>query len=243
MLLAVSLRAQSIAPDAPAAAPSAASAPGAPKIENGTSNDRLLFALPNFQSVEDAGNLPPLTAGQKFNLVFRSSFDLVQYPWYAMLAGIGQATNSEAAYGQGAVGYAKRYGSNFGDGILENFMVGAVLPTALHQDPRFYQTSHGTVMHRLGYAMSRVVVTFSDSGEQEFNYSELLGSSMTAVIATYSWHPHDERNIGNIASVWVTQLGYDTLTFVVREFWPDLRRWLLRNREPAVTAQSAGAHP
>jgi hypothetical protein len=223
-------------PDTPAPATA-----GEPKVKNGTSNDRLLFALPNFQTLEDVGHVAPLTAGQKYKLVLRSAFDPVQYPWYGMLAGIGQATNSEAAFGQGAEGYAKRYGAAFGDGVLENFMVGAVLPAALHQDPRFYQTSKGSAWHRLGYAMSRVVLTFSDSGKQQFNYSEILGSSMTATIATYSWHPRDERTIGDIGSVWGTQIGYDTLTYVTREFWPDLRRWLLKKKHPATVAKSADA--
>lgn len=220
-------------------APTASAASLEPKVQNGTSNDRLLFALPNFQTLEDLGHVPPLTAGQKYKLVARSAFDPVQFAWYGMLAGIGQATNSEPAFGQGATGYAKRYGAAFGDGILENFMVGAVLPSAFHQDPRFYQTSKGSAWHRLGYAMSRVVVTFSDSGKQEFNYSEVLGSSMTATIATYSWHPRDERTISNIATVWGTQIGYDTLSYVTREFWPDLRRWLLQKKKPAtaLTAQ------
>lgn len=172
-----------------------------------------------------------MTAGQKYQLAFRGAFDWVQYPWYALLAGIGQAENSDASYGQGATGYAKRYATNFGDGVIENFMVGAILPAALHQDPRFYQTSKGGFAKRLGYAMSRIVVTRSDSGAAQFNYSEILGSSMTAAIATYSYHPHDERKLTDIASVWVTQLGYDTLTYVLREFWPDLRRKILRNKQ------------
>ncbi len=233
MLAAAPILAQSPPSGTDAAAPPQ---PGPAKVQNGTSNDRLLFALPNFQTVEDVGHLAPLTLAQKYKLVFRGAFDPVQYPWYGMLAGIGQATNSDAAWGQGAVGYAKRYGAAFGDGVLENFMVGAVLPSALHQDPRFYQTSHGSVWHRLGYAVSRVVVTYSDSGKQRFNYSEILGSSMTAAIATYSWHPHDERKLSDIASVWLTQLGYDTLTYATREFWPDLRRWLLKKKKPAPAA-------
>jgi hypothetical protein len=208
--------------------------PGTPKIENGTSNDRLLFALPNFQSVEDVGKLPPLTEGQKYKLVVRSAFDPVQYPWYAMLAGIGQATNSESSYGQGAEGYGKRYGLVFADGIMENFMVGAILPSALHQDPRFYQTSKGSFMHRLGYAMSRVVVTRSDSGKEQFNYSEILGSSMTAVFGGYTYHPRQDHNIGNVATVWVTQLSYDTLSYVTREFWPDIRRKIVGHRHQAT---------
>jgi hypothetical protein len=238
ILFAASLFGQTSAPDASQPSPAPAPAPvasGTPKIENGTSNDRLFFTLPNFQSVEDVGKLPPLTAGQKYKLVLRSAFDPVQYPWYALLAGIGQATNSESSFGQGAEGYGKRYGIVFADGVMENFMVGAILPSVLHQDPRFYQKSKGSFMHRLGYAMSRIVVTYSDSGKQQVNYSEILGSSMTAVIGGYSYHPEQDHNIRNVAEVWVTQLSYDTLSYVAREFWPDVRRKLVGHRQKAAS--------
>src|SRR5882762_1921848 len=66
---------------------------------SGTSKDRLFFTLPNFLTLENANQVPPLTAGQKFKVVARSSFDYVQYPWYGFLAGISQAENSEPGYG------------------------------------------------------------------------------------------------------------------------------------------------
>jgi hypothetical protein len=127
--------------------------PGTP---SGTSNDRLFKLLPNFLTLEDAGKLPPLTTRQKFKVVARGSFDLVVFPWYGLLAGISQAENSESGYGQGAAGYGKRFGAYYADGVIENFMVGAVLPSLLRQDPRFYQSSHGKFLHRLGYAVSRI---------------------------------------------------------------------------------------
>ncbi len=239
MLVGVPLSAQTAAPDASSdgsAQPQPANAvPNS--AQNAASSKRLLFALPNFQTVDDTGTLPPLNAGQKFKLAARGAFDYVQIPWYAMLAGFGQAENSEPAYGQGGVGYARRFASDLGDGVTENFMVGAVLPSLLHQDPRFYRTSEGGFMHRLGYALSRIVVTRSDSGAEQFNYSEILGSAMTAGMVTYAYHPREDRNLSNIASVWVTQLGYDALTYVTREFWPDLRRKIVRKQESASAGQ------
>src|SRR5271170_3398051 len=80
------------------------------------SKDRLFFALPNFLTLENSAHVPPMTTGQKFKVAIRSSFDYVQIPWYAALAGISQAENSEPGYGQGAEGYAKRFGSQFADG-------------------------------------------------------------------------------------------------------------------------------
>jgi hypothetical protein len=191
----------------------------------GTSNDRLFFTLPNFLTVESK-NVPPLTTGQKFKVVTRSSFDYVEYPWYGFLAGISQAQNSEPGYGQGAAGYAKRYGAYFADGTIENYFTGAILPSLLKEDPRFYQSGHGGFWKRTGYAMSRIVVTRTDSGGSRFNFSEIVGSALASGISTYSYHPKEDRTFTNSLSVWGTQVGYDTLTIVIKEFWPDIRRKL-----------------
>jgi hypothetical protein len=192
--------------------------------KTGTSNDRLFFTLPNFLTLENANQVPPLTTGQKFKVVGRSSFDYVQYPWYGFLAGISQAENSEPGYGQGAAGYGKRFGAAFADGSIENFMTSAVLPSLLRQDPRFFQSGQGGFWRRTGYAMSRVIITRGDSGHSQANFSEIVGSALSAGISTYSYHPRADRNLRNAASVWGSQVGYDTLTYVVKEFWPDIRR-------------------
>jgi len=225
--------------------PGSTSTEGAVK---GTSNDRLFYALPNFLSIENAGNLPPLTTKQKFAVVARGSFDYVLYPWYGFLSGLSQAENSEPGFGQGAEGYAKRYGAAFADGTIENFITGAILPSMLKQDPRFFQLGKGCFVHRTEYAVSRIFVTRTDAGGKQFNYSEIVGSAMSAAISTYSYHPKgtfidtpsgrrffgSDRTLTNTASVWGTQVGYDTLTIVVKEFWPDIHRKLSHKPKPAL---------
>ncbi len=191
-----------------------------------TSKDRLFYALPNFLTLENSGQVPPLTTGQKFKVVTRSAFDPVQFVWYGFLSGISQAENSEPGYGQGAEGYGKRYGAAFADGTIENFMVGAVYTSVLRQDPRFFQSGQGSFVHRTGYAISRVFLTRGDNGHTQFNFSEILGSASSAAISTYSYHPSGDRTLSNTASVWGSEMGYDTITFVVKEFWPDIRRKL-----------------
>jgi hypothetical protein len=196
----------------------------------GVSNDRLFWTLPNFLTVNST-HLPPLTAGQKFKVVARGTFDPVEYAYIAFLAGISQAEDSEPGYGQGAAGYGKRYGAAFTDNAIENFMTAAILPSLLKQDPRFYQSDRGGFGRRLGYAMSRIVVTHSDSGHTQFNFSEVAGSAMAAAISTYSYHPSGDRTLRNTGSVWGTQVGWDTVTLVVKEFWPDIRRKLRRKQD------------
>lgn len=219
---------------------------------NGTSNDRLFYALPNFLSVESAGKLPPMTTKQKFAVVTRGSFDYIQVPWYAFLSAISQAENSEPGFGQGWGGYGKRFAASFADGTIENYMTGAILPSILHQDPRFYQSGKGSFMRRAFYAASRNIVTRSDSGKSQFNYSEVVGGGLSAAISTYGYHPKSrfvstptnphkfipsDRTLKNTASVWATQFGYDTMTIVVKEFWPDIHRKMSHKpkAEPAVT--------
>src|SRR5579863_7689082 len=150
--------------------------PGTTQSDAG-SKDRLFFALPNFLTLENSAHVPPMTVAQKYKVAVRSSFDYVQYPWYAALAGISQAQNSEPGYGQGAEGYAKRFGAAFADGTIENFTTGAILPSLLHQDPRYFQSGKGGFWHRTFYAASRNLVTRTDSGKNQFNYSEVVGGA------------------------------------------------------------------
>ena len=204
-----------------------------PQPQAATSNDHVFDLIPNFLTLENADKVPPLTSGQKFKAVARGVFDWGEFIWIAGVSGGGQWANSEPGFHQGWEGYGKRYGANFADSAIENFMTSAILPSILKQDPRFYQSSHGSFLHRLGYAASRIVVTRGDSGSTQFNYSEVFGSAIAAGISTYSYHPHEDRTVINTASVWGSQVGYDTLSYVLKEFWPDIRKKVFHQKQPA----------
>jgi hypothetical protein len=205
--------------------------------QKGTSNDRILWTLPNFLTVENAGDIPPLTTGQKFKVVARGVFDPFEFVLIGFVAGLGQASNSNPSYGQGMQGYAKRYGTAYGDNAIENFMASAVFPSVLHQDPRYYQLGHGGFWKRSEHAVGRVLITRSDAGKTQLNYSELGGALVAATISTYTYHPESERGFGNIASVWASQMGWDAVTYMIKEFWPDLRK--KKSKDSAVPAQSS----
>ncbi len=239
-------RAKDTAKDKDAANPSSSA------NKSGTSNDRLFYTLPNFLSIENAGHLPPLTTKQKYAVVARGTFDYIQFPWWGLLAAINQADNAEPAYGQGWGAYGKRYATTAADSIIENFMTAAVLPSFLHQDPRYYQSGQGSFVRRTGYSISRIFVTRSDSGHSQFNYSEIFGSGIAAAISTYSYHPTStyistptnphmfvpsDRTLVNTAHVWGTQVGLDTMTIFIKEFWPDVHRKLSKkHKAPDATA-------
>lgn len=235
-----------VAPPAAAAASQPFASPSAGKTNvnqssqrpsGTTSKDRLFFTLPNFLTVEDASHVQPLTTKEKFSLTARGSFDWGQYLWSAAVAGVSQAENREPGYGQGAEGYGKRYGAHLADGTIENFMTEAVLPSMLHQDPRYYQLGKGSFWRRTGYAASRIFITRTDSGRKQVNYSEIFGAMAASAISTYSYYPGTDRNWANVVSLGATSMGYDGLAFVVREFWPDIRR-KLHHSNPAQSRQT-----
>jgi hypothetical protein len=196
-------------------------------------NDRLLYTLPNYLTVEGAKQLPPLTTGQKFKLVAKGTFDPVEYPFTGTQALISQLNHDdEDSLGQGFSGYAKRYAIAFGDTTVANFMTGAVVPSLLHQDPRYYQLGTGGFFHRAAYAFGRVFVTRGDSGRQEFNASEIFGNALAGGISNL-YHPKEDRTLSNNLTVWYTQTIWDAVGFELKEFWPDLRR-LLHKQQPAT---------
>ena len=209
---------------------------GAP-APSGTSNDRLFFVLPNFLTLENAANVPPLTTGQKFKAVARGTFDPIQFAYYGFLAGIGQGTDDEPSFGQGALGYAKRYGTIFGDTTIENFMVAAVMPSLFHQDPRYFQMGKGSFGRRTWYALTRIFVTRADSGRRQFNASEVLGSAIGAGISTYTYHPEGDQKLASVMSVWGTQVGLDAVGNIFKEFWPDIRRHLHKKKAAAGSGE------
>jgi len=215
-----------------------ASKPAKRTAKNKTSNDRLFFALPNYFTLENADNAAPLTVGEKFKTTARGAFDPMEVGFYGIQAGISQLSGHDTSYGQGVEGYADRLAVRFADSTIENFMTRAVFPSALHEDPRFFQKGSGGFWHRTSYALTRIFVTRTDSGATTFNFSEILGATSASAISAYSYHPEDAHNIGSAASIAGSQIGYDALSYWLKEFWPDIRRKLSKHHADTATASN-----
>jgi hypothetical protein len=189
-------------------------------------NDRILWTLPNYLTVENASSLPPLTTGQKFKLVAQGTFDPIELVFIGAQSGILQADNADPTLGQGLRGYAKRCGLTLADDTVENFMVGAVYASVLRQDPRYFQLGKGKFLHRAAYAGLRVLITRSDSGKNQFNFSEVLGAATAAGISN-NYHP-GAWTLGSTLPIWGEQMAWDTLGYEMKEFWPDVHHYLVR---------------
>jgi hypothetical protein len=152
---------------------------------------RLMGVIPNFYTSYIYDAAPP-TWKQKFSLAVRGTFDPVAFIGVAFAAGIEQANNSFAGYGQGASGYAKRYAAKFVDGRSSDLLTHAVFPTLLHQDPRYYYQGSGSFKSRLIHAVGSAFVTRSDSGRTEPNYSYFLGDVCSAALSNL-YYPEANR--------------------------------------------------
>lgn len=186
-------------------------------------NDRLFGVVPNYTTVESDERFSPISAKGKYKLWLDSSIDPYTFPFIGAIALIGQAENTEPSYGQGLKGYAERYGTSYSDEIIGGFMTTATFPAIFHQDPRYFQLGEGTIWHRSVHAVKWTFVTRGDSGRSEFNVSEIAGNLVAAGISQ-SYHPADERTFSNTLSVWGTNVMWDTVANVAKEFWPDIRR-------------------
>ena len=200
-----------------------------PQQEQPKKNDRIFGVLPNYATVEGAETITPISSKEKFKLVAEGAFDPYEFIIVGIVAGTDQASNSNPSWGQGLKGYGKRYGADFANQAVGNFMVGAVVPSIIHQDPRYFQLGKGTFGHRFYYALSRIAVTRTDSGHKQFNYSEFVGNAAAAGIANV-YTPAEDRTFSNTAGTWATQLAIDAFGNELKEFWPDIRRRILRHK-------------
>jgi hypothetical protein len=195
----------------------------------GKQTKRMFGIIPNFAAVSANTKLPPLTVRGKFILATRDSLDYSSFVWAGMQAGQSMALKSYPELGHGAAGYRRYYWRAFADQASGSFFTEAIVPAATREDPRYYTLGHGGFLRRAQYALSRVVLTKTDSGGTSFNFSEILGNGMEAGLANF-YYPPQERSLHNTAVNWVAQLEAASLNNLVREFWPDIRHKLLRQK-------------
>jgi hypothetical protein len=153
---------------------------------------RVFGVLPNFY-VTYNWNAAPLTAKQKFKLAFRNAIDPVAFLGAGFAAGLEQWDNGYPGYGQGAQGYFKRMGASYTDAFDGTMLGGALFPSLLHQDPRYFYKGTGSTRSRILYAISTVVICKGDNGKWEPNYSNVLGSLAGAGISNL-YYPAGSRD-------------------------------------------------
>jgi hypothetical protein len=200
---------------------------------------RVLGIVPNYY-VSYIPNAAPLAPRQKFELAWKTMLDPVSFGITGAVAGVQQARNDFSGYGQGAQGYAKRFGASYADDAIGTFLGSAIFPSLFKQDPRYFYKGTGTKRARLLYAVANSVICKGDNGQWQANYSAILGSLAAGGISNL-YYPSTDRNgarltfenaligIGASAAANVFQ------EFVVRKLTPNLS-----SHDPASGSSTAG---
>ena len=167
----------------------------------------------------------PLSSMQKFKLAANNSVAMSTIGAAAIGAAYGQAINSPSGYRQGAEGYGKRFGADVARAASDNMFGTFLLASALHQDPRFYVKNNLSFKQSLEYAAVRVLITRSDSGASEVNYSGLIGPLMGEGLAN-SYYPDENRTVGSTFTRYASDLGWRFGGNLLRQYWPSINRKL-----------------
>jgi hypothetical protein len=178
----------------------------------------------------------------KFMLFVQDTFDPLSFAGAAFNAALDHAGDTDPTFGQGATGYAKRFGAAFAGQTSARFFKDFAYPTLFSEDPRYYRLGVGSGRTRLGHAMKHTFVTYRDSGRHAFNFSEWLGTASAVAIGT-TYHP-GIRDASDAAQAMGFSIGFDMGFDILREFWPDIaRKFKMPFRQPAGAVPASRRGP
>jgi hypothetical protein len=196
---------------------------------------RLMGVIPNFYVSYDH-HAVPLTPKQKFELAWKTVIDPVNFGVNGAIAGFQQAQNDFSGYGQGAAGYGRRYGASYGDFVTGVYIGGAILPSLLKQDPRYFYKGTGSARSRVMYAIVNAVICKGDNGRWEPNYSGIVGSLASGGISNL-YYPAKNRNGAELTfENALINIGAAAATNILQEFV--FRRLTPTSRRDAAKPQS-----
>ena len=192
---------------------------------------RVFGAIPNFY-VSYIPNAAPLTSKQKFKLAWKTVMDPFTFVFVGGAAGVEQAQNHFAEYGQGAQGYAKRFAAGYADTVSGTFIGAAILPSLLKQDPRYFYKGSGSKTSRTLYAIANAVICKGDNGRWQANYSNILGSLAAGGISNLYYPDQDRNGAGLTFENGALGIGATAVSNLFQEF-------VIRKLTPKVPGKAA----
>jgi hypothetical protein len=218
-------------PAAPPAAPASASVinPDAPQEQPPQEPKRILYVIPNFRAVSAGSHPPPPSPREAFHVATENSFDYSAFIFVGINSGFSEWDNAHPQLGRGMAGFGQYYWRGFLTRTDSSYLVLFVLPTAFHQDERYYEKGKGSFFARLAYAASRVLITPNYEGNNSFNVSQLLGQGIAQSVAM-AYYPSMDRTPGKYFERYGLAIGRGALTNILREFWPDISSHVLHHR-------------
>jgi hypothetical protein len=220
-------------PDAPVPQPAAQASTADAQAPVGPQPKRIFGIFPNYRSVSVDEHLPPQSVKEKFVTATRDSFDYSAIVFPLVIVTEEQGSGADPEFGTGGAAFWRYLWRASVDQTSENYIVEFLVPALTREDTRYYalHKRRQRAWKRLGYAVSRLVITRSDSGRKTVNIGELAGAAIGASVSSL-YYPASERTASKIAGRYETNLGVDIFGFVLREFWPDANHILFRGPNP-----------
>jgi hypothetical protein len=221
----------------PGAAPSSQQSGGSPPLTQQEKADqqlkqqekqRIAGVVPNF-NVSYNEDAAPLSRKQKLHLAFHTAIDPVSFGVAAFDAGFSQAEDDFPGYGQGAQGYAKRFGASYVDNFDGTMLGNAIFPIILKQDPRYFRRGKGRFTTRFLYSISTTVWCKNDNGSHGPNYSNILGNLAAGGISNL-YYPASDRGAGLTFERGFTVTAYGAAGGIFNEFWPDIAKKIFKDK-------------
>jgi hypothetical protein len=178
-------------------------------------HQRVLGFIPNIYVTYEP-HPEPLTTKMKFHLAYKGLTHPTFFAAEAAWAGVQQAANTPD-YRQGARGYGERFGANLASGVSEGLFANAVLPSLLHQDPRYFYRGSGTEGSRAWHAVTAPFVCTGDNGKLQPNYSQWGGSLISASLSN-AYYPQSNRGAGLVFANFGTSMGLHVVLGLAQEF-------------------------
>lgn len=205
---------------------------------NGKKSNRVVGVIPAFNASDDV-NAPALSPRQKFGLFSKTATDPYTLIMPAVNAAVYSAAGVSSGYGSGFSGLSKRYAASLADTTSGNFFRLYAYPAMLHQDPRYFRVSRGSIGKRTKHVFGAVIITRNDNLTFGFNWSKLLASASSSALSN-AYYPAENRGarltLSHIGLSYLLEIGSNGL----KEFWPDIAQWR-RNKKGQNEKKNSGA--
>jgi hypothetical protein len=169
-----------------------------------------------------------LSPQEKLSFHVKYSFGPLALVGSAAYAGILQEADTPTEWGQGGSGYGKRFASTLACSALHSALA-LGLDTTLHQDPRYFRSTHTGFWHRTGHAFRGTILTRTDKGAETLS-TWRIGSAYGTAFISNQWYPGRLNTVGLGFAEGTLQLGFDLLGNLGSEFWPDIKRKVFRRK-------------
>jgi Carboxypeptidase regulatory-like domain len=176
---------------------------------------RVFGIIPNFYVSYDK-NAVPLTKKLKYEIAFKAGTDIASIAGDLFVAGLNQA-GDYPDYQQGLKGYGQRFGAAYADSFSNIMVGGAVLPSLLHQDPRYFYQGTGTKKSRALHAISAPFICRGDNGRNQINYSSMGGDLVASSLANL-YYPESNRGPGLVFNTLLINSGARVANTLIQEF-------------------------